>query len=314
MMTKTSWMKFLATGLCFIVLLSACSPAQPTESANALRDAAVKTAVAAQMSTVMAQPTVTPQPSLTPTPTVTPTPTITPTPEPTFTPTWVFSPAGNAVVPILLYHHIAVSENSNRYYVTPDQFEAQMAWLYEHGYTTITASRLADVLHSGAELPAKPVVITFDDGDLEVFENAYPIMSKYGYSGVFYIISGWIDAKGMVNKEQLLQMVADGWEIGSHSFSHIDLTQNYDALGEQVVGSKRALEAEFGVPVNTFAYPFGMIDAAVADVVVRAGYRAGMGLGTSFQHDLGDLWYLNRLEVRSEYDLGRFIDLLPWKE
>ncbi len=307
---KKLWIVFLCLGL----VCSACTPQHPTMSLEATQDSLVKTEMTNQLATLRARPTATPEPTITPTATVTPQPTQTPLPTPTLTPTWAFSPAGPATVPILLYHHIANPEQPNRYYVPPETFDEQMAWLFNNGYTTIPISLLVSAINEGAELPAKPVVITFDDGDLDVYENAYPIMQKYGYSGVFYIISGWIDAKNMVTKAQLGEMIADGWEIGSHSVSHIDLTQNGDQLGYQIIGSKRDLEAALGVPVNTFAYPYGMISPAVADVVIRGGYTAGMGLGTSYEHSLSTIWYLSRREVRSDYDLAAFTSLLPWKD
>lgn len=315
-MTKTgeALKKFWLVLLCLGLLFSGCMPQQPTVSLQATKDAAVKTEMVRQMATLQALPTATPQPTITPTATETPQPTQTPLPTPTLTPTWAFSPAGSATVPILLYHHIANSENPSRYYVSPEIFEGQMAWLFDHGYTTIPISLLVNAIREGADLPAKPVIISFDDGDLDVYENAYPIMQKYGFSGVFYIITGWLDAKNMVTKAQLDEMIATGWEIGSHSVSHIDLTQNTDQLGYQINGSKHALEEALGVPVNTFAYPYGMISPAVADVVIRAGYKAGMGLGTSYQHDMGTIWYLSRMEVRSDYDLAAFASLLPWKD
>jgi hypothetical protein len=136
-------------------------------------------------------PTFTPTASFTPTPTNTSTPTNTPlptdTPVPTQTPELVWNPAGHVIAPILLYHHVSDEYAGNRYYVTTDNFRAQLQALHDWGYTSITISTLVDVLIHGGNLPPRPVVITFDDGNLDIYQNAFPIMHEMGFVGTFYI-------------------------------------------------------------------------------------------------------------------------------
>ncbi|NTV36973.1 MAG: polysaccharide deacetylase family protein [Anaerolineaceae bacterium] len=285
------------------MLLVGC--AQTVVVANGEND--ISTSVAM---TLTAQPTATATPDI-PTATSTPEPTATPTITPT--PTMVYNPAGKVIVPILLYHHIADTDNPNRYYVPPSQFEEQMAWLAENGYTSVSVTRLIDVLINGGELPARPFVITFDDGDTDVYTQAFPIMKKYGFTGTFYIIAGWRNTKTVVTDDMLNEMIAAGWEIGSHSMSHIDLTKNHDSLDYQVVNSKAVLEDVYQTSVKSFAYPFGLIDRESANKVVQAGYIAGMGLGVSTTHTMYDIYYLNRREIQSDYDLNKFKSLLPWQ-
>ncbi len=301
---KRSWIVILLVAA-FGMILTAC--ASGTAGAQAVDE--VPTLVAQTLTAVSIEALQHPSP--TPTLTATPAPTATPTPEPT--PTWAYNPSGKVVAPILLYHHIAETEVPNRYYVSPAQFEAQMQWLFDHGYTAIPISLLVEALTKGAELPARPVVITFDDGDLDVYTNAFPIMQRFGQVGVFYLVAAWKDAKTVVPVENIQEMVAAGWEIGSHSMTHLDLTKNHSELSREIADSRKLLKDTFQVPVNTFAYPFGMIDPPSASKVIQAGYLAGMGLGVSYTHTLYDLYYLNRLEVRSDYTLEQFIALLPWK-
>jgi peptidoglycan/xylan/chitin deacetylase (PgdA/CDA1 family) len=251
------------------------------------------------------------QPTLTATITSTPPPTATPTVQPT--PTWVHVDAGKVTVPIILYHHIDETETPNRYYIPPAQFETQMAWLHDNGYTSISASYLAGILRNGGDLPARPVVITFDDGDMDVYKNAFPVMQKYGFTATFYIIAGWIGSKYTVTNDQINEMVTAGWEIGSHSMTHVDLTKSHDNMANEVDGSKKKLQDTFHVQVDTFAYPFGAMDAPVANEVYGAGYKGAMGLGVSTVQGPGNLFYLSRIEIRSDYDMDKFISLLPWK-
>jgi peptidoglycan/xylan/chitin deacetylase (PgdA/CDA1 family) len=255
-------------------------------------------------------PTFTPSLTFTPSPTDTPIPTDTPVPS--FTPTMTWNPAGLVIAPILLYHHIGDVGYSNRYYVSPDTFREQMQALHDWGYSTITPSDLVNVLINGGELPSRPVVITFDDGNLDVYQNAFPIMQEMGFVGAFYIVANRLESNGYVNVGQLQEMAAAGWEIGSHGMSHIDLTIDYSVERLEVLQSRLTLEDAIGVPVKTFAYPFGLADSFVYEKVSEYGYRAGMGLGSSYQHTLGTLFYLSRREVHGDYNLTNFAALLPW--
>ena len=254
-----------------------------------------------------AAPTLTPSPE----PTVTPTPAPTGTPVPTATPAWTFA-KGSAQVPILLYHRIAPppAGAEGRYYVSPEAFAAQMQLLHDWGYTAIPISLLVRALVYGAELPPRPVVITFDDGDISVYESAFPIMQQYGFTGVNFIVANRLQVDGYMNAARLQELAAAGWEVGSHSMTHADLRLVHDQLQSEGRQSKLVLEDALGLPVEVFAYPFGQLDEFVADRINRYGYTAAVGLGVSTQHDLSTLFYLSRREVENGADLRA---LLPWQ-
>ncbi len=254
--------------------------------------------------------TLTSIPSLTPSPTVTVIPGSTATMTPTAT--WAIHPAKQVTAPILLYHHIAVKDD--RYYISPNVFQQQMEKLLSLGYTGITVPQLVEVLLYGGELPERPVVITFDDGDLDVYQNAFPIMQELGFVGTFYIVGNRLNSDEFIGVEQLKEMTAAGWAIGCHSMTHLDLTLNHDALTYEAGVCKNTLEQEVGVPVSTFAYPFGNMDDFVAGKVSKYGYTSAVGLGTSSDHSWGTLYYLSRLEVQNTYDMAAFIKMLPWVE
>jgi peptidoglycan/xylan/chitin deacetylase (PgdA/CDA1 family) len=252
--------------------------------------------------------TLTSEPSMTPLPTASPTPT--PTVTPVVTATWAIHPAKQVTAPILLYHHIAVKDD--RYYISPDIFRLQMETLVSLGYTGITVPQLVEVLQHGGELPERPVVITFDDGDLDVYQNAYPILKGLGLVGTFYVVGTRLNSEEVISVDQLKEMTAAGWAIGCHSMTHVDLTLNHDALTYEAGNCKSFLEKEVGVPVVTFAYPYGTMDEFVAGKVAKYGYTSAVGLGTSSNHTWGTLYYLSRLEVQNTYDLVAFKALLPW--
>jgi peptidoglycan/xylan/chitin deacetylase (PgdA/CDA1 family) len=243
------------------------------------------------------------------------TPIPTETPTPTATPMMIDIAAGETLtVPILLYHHVDHDDTGNRYFIPVETFDAQMKWLYDHHYQAITISQLADLIRLGGKMPERPVVITFDDGDADMALNALPVLEKYDFVATSYLIVTWIDAPGYITSDEVFKLIDAGWEIGSHSMSHVDLTQNKDSLSYEVNDSMLELSQRYGVEVKTFAYPFGMIDADVANAVANSGYTAAVGLGVSIIHGWGDLYYLNRLEVRREYSMDQFIRMLPWQD
>jgi peptidoglycan/xylan/chitin deacetylase (PgdA/CDA1 family) len=294
---------FLVMGILLIVGLNLTSCHFPQTSSEA-------SFVTITETPPLSTPTLEPPPPATSTPTATftPTPTVpTTTPTQTPTPVWVYHEPGEVVAPILLYHHIDGDSFDNRYQVTIPNFRSQMEWLFEHGYTAITISTLVEVLLEGGELPEKPIVITFDDGHLSVFENAFPIMDELGFPGVFYIVANRIyDSPGFVTSEQIKTMLNAGWEVGSHGYSHQDITQNHYSAEHEIAQSKYDLQAALDVPVNTFAYPYGLIDPYTATMVSNAGYKAGMGLGQSITHTWGNLFYLHRIEVYGSDTLEMF--------
>jgi peptidoglycan/xylan/chitin deacetylase (PgdA/CDA1 family) len=257
-----------------------------------------------------------PTPTITPTftKTTTPTPTVTLTPSVTPTPTWAWHPPGEVIAPILLYHHIDYNHSSERYNVHPDRFAEQMQALADWGYTAITITDLILAITEGNELPPRPIVITFDDGHLSVYENAFPIMLAHGFPGVTYVVARWLKAEDFTGVEELTEMIAAGWEVGSHSNTHIDLSKNVSAVNYEVLQSKQTLEDLLSEPINTFAYPFGAFTALIGDRVRRYGYLGGMGLGRGWTHSANTLYYLKRIEVNGGYDLETFASLLPWAE
>jgi len=270
---------------------------------------------------IFAKPTPTPTATATPLPptqtaTITLTPTITPTftASPTPTTTRVHQGPGTVLVPIILYHWIAVSPINSQYYVPPEKFEEELKLLHDWGYTTITTELLIKSITEGADLPPRPIVITFDDGHLDNYTNAFPIMKKYGFTGTLYIVANYLGADQYMNADQIKEMAAAGWEVGSHSISHLDVTalEPYRQRHE-VVDSRTELENALGVPILTIAYPFGLSNPGVIDYAHFAGYIGGMSLGFTHDQGLTNLYTLQRRDIKGSYDVKQFAAFLPWQ-
>ena len=255
-------------------------------------------------------------PTATPLPTETPTltPTVTATPTATFTPTpsLITIAAGKVTAPILLYHHIQATSENSRYYVAPETFDEQMKWLYENGYQTITVSQLVSFIYNGGQIPQKPFVLTFDDGNEDNYTNAFPILKKYGFVATFYVVESYINGQDMVTTDQIKELAANGWEIGDHSKSHSHITAEGVDLAEELRMSKLNMEKKLGTNINSFCYPFGEINDEVLRLVVNYGFTSAVGLSEAVTHSKNDIFYLRRIEIQHDYDMDKFKSYFPW--
>ena len=271
--------------------------------------------VVAFFATQTPTPTITPTPTVTftpsPIPTVTLTPTVTPTlrPTATATPVLTMKGPGNIICPILLYHRIQVVPPpvpavAVETFSAPDDFRKQMQALRDGGYTPIPISLLVKAIDFGAPLPEKPVVISFDDNDITVYTTAFPIMNGFGFAGVNYLVGNRLGSDGFMNVDKIKELIAAGWEVGSHSMTHTDLTQSA-SVDWELTQSKTNLENALGVKVETFAYPFGTFSLDILNQVSKI-YSAGMGLGVFLEQKPGNIYYLWRRPVQYGVDMATF--------
>ena len=179
-------------------------------------------------------------------------------------------------VPILMYHVIADPPADAPYpqlYVSERDFAGQMQWLARHGYRAVTQRQVWNHWHRGGALPPKPVVISFDDGYRSVAEAAWPHLQRRSWPGVLNLTVKNLQVSGGISQYKVRRLVADGWELASHTLTHPDLP-GLDArsLTREVSRSRAILRAKFGVPVDFFCYPAGRYDAHVIRAVREAGY------------------------------------------
>ncbi len=222
---------------------------------------------------------------------------------------------GNVTIPILLYHHIDISPINSRYYVPPELFEQEIKVLHDWGFTSITLKMLVEAITKGTKLPPHPILITFDDGHIDNYTNAFPIMQKYGFTGGLYIVCNFMGTNGYMNREQILEMVHAGWEVGSHSINHYDLRQlSLQQQQREIVESKKILEKKLGIDIVTFAYPFGAKNNTILGQVRTAGYIAGMGAeGYTDNQGEWNLFNLQRVEIKSTENAKTFTRFLTWQ-
>jgi peptidoglycan/xylan/chitin deacetylase (PgdA/CDA1 family) len=215
-------------------------------------------------------------------------------------------------VPILVYHHFSQSNSEGssalrRLTVTAEVFAQQMQYLQDNGYHVINFSDLANYFEEGKELPPLSVIISFDDGWATQFEYALPSLQKYHFSATFFVVTNYIGRPGFISWPQLQTLLSEGMTIGSHSRSHPRLNKIKDSakLWDQIYNSKTILETGLEVPVEEFAYPYGIYNAKTASAVKLAGYRAGRGCCSGIAHTSSDVFTLKAVMVPD--DLEQFI-------
>ena len=181
----------------------------------------------------------------------------------------------NRNVPVLLYHRIG--EAKGPLTITREKFEADLQCLQKYGYTTISLDTFRGFLHGAdAALPAKPVVITFDDGYLDNFMNAYLLLRKYDMTAAFFIITGLVGEYDRLAVGHIREMAAHGMSIGSHTVNHRDLGDMVYAEAESELAlSKAYLEGVLQRSVDFVAYPEGSFNGETGAAACEAGYLGG---------------------------------------
>ncbi|MEX0271065.1 polysaccharide deacetylase family protein [Leptolyngbyaceae cyanobacterium UHCC 1019] len=188
--------------------------------------------------------------------------------------------AREAKVPVMMYHDI-LPEKLVFFDVTPQEFEQHLQLIKQKGLTPISMDQLVVHLRTGSPLPAKPILLSFDDGYKGHYDYVYPLLKKYNYPALFSIYTvkvGKQMGRSSLNWEQLREMVKDPLiTIASHSVNHTVMEGLTPAqLLLETQESKRILEAELGRSIRYFTYPEGKFDKAALESVQAAGYTAAL--------------------------------------
>lgn len=203
-------------------------------------------------------------------------------------------------IPILCYHQLrnwkpTDSKTSKDYIVQENDFRAEMKMLADSGYHTILPDQLYAYLNTGAGLPAKPIMLTFDDTDLDQYTLALPEMKKYGFKGVFFIMTVSLGRPHYMNKEQVKELSDEGNVIASHTWDHHNVKKYH---GEdwviQIDKPTKKLQEITGKPIKYFAYPFGLWNEQAIPELKKRGFIAAFQLSEK-RDSISPLFTIRRL-------------------
>lgn len=193
-------------------------------------------------------------------------------------------------VPVLCYHQIRnnIASDSKRAHddiIAPDKFKEHIKMLADSGYHTILPDQLYNYLVYGTKLPEKPIMITFDDTDEDQFTTGASTLKKYGYKGVYFIMTVSIGRKGRINymtAAQIKQLSDEGNTIASHTYDHKNFTQfTEDDWTTQIDEPTKKLEEITGKKVEYFAFPYGVFKASALHKLKEHGFKAAFILSTA---------------------------------
>ncbi|MFW6437673.1 MAG: polysaccharide deacetylase family protein, partial [Armatimonadota bacterium] len=175
---------------------------------------------------------------------------------------------------VTLCYHAMAPESGSTYEVETADFEEQLQALADDGYETVLPSQIADYFEGKADLPEKSVCITFDDGPESVLTVSKPLMDEHDFVGAAFLIADSVGAAGNLSWDQVRELEAAGWEIGSHTSCHEKPTKiDEETCRSELGGSREKIGAEIDGDCNALAYPFGLYDANFIEHAKNAGYR-----------------------------------------
>jgi peptidoglycan/xylan/chitin deacetylase (PgdA/CDA1 family) len=213
-------------------------------------------------------------------------------------------------VPVLCYHQISNeigsgSKLAKDVIVPVSVFRAQIKMLADSGYHTILPDQLYNYLTTGAALPDKPVMLTYDDTDDGQFKVAAPEMKKYGFKGVFFIMTCSLNHPKYMSREQVKQLSDEGNSVQSHTWNHdkVPLYKTEEDWVEQVDKAKKQIEDITGKPASYFAYPYGLWSKEAIPELKKRGVKAAFILSTS--RDRNEPLYTIRRMIAPGYWNGK---------
>jgi peptidoglycan/xylan/chitin deacetylase (PgdA/CDA1 family) len=197
--------------------------------------------------------------------------------------------------------------------VRPEDFAAQMQYLHDHGYVTVSLYDLLYALTLGWPLPPKAVVLTFDDGYRTLMDYAVPVTQPYGYTGTVFVITELVDREfeQYLTWPQAESLYARGWKIEPHTKTHEELRgRDWDFQLYQMLGSMQTIEAHIGVMPRFFNYPAGKYDDVTLQLDRELGLWGAVTVEFGRTHTLDSLYTLKRVRVGGQDSLQQFVGAL----
>lgn len=193
-------------------------------------------------------------------------------------------------LPILMYHRVALTGSSAtaRFRITPKAFEEQLSYLNDAGYYSVSLEDWRSAMKDHTPLPGRAVLITFEDGYLDFMTDAWPLLKRYGFSALVFLaaseVGHWNSWDKRFNEhaplmgwDHIRELQKNGAQFGAHSANHRNLvTASPVDVVHEAIRSRVIIEQELGIPIRSFAYPFGGEDSVVRHLISACGYIYGL--------------------------------------
>lgn len=212
-------------------------------------------------------------------------------------------------IPILMYHSIG-NENGNVARVTKENFKEQMKYLKDNGYSTLTLNDAYDFFISNKPIPEKSVVLTFDDGYVDNYIEALPILKEFKFKATIFVITNLIDkSPDYMTSVQLKEMHANGFDIESHTATHENLKElSYEKQVKTLQDSKESLEKILDKEIQYLAHPYGEYSVETLKAVTQVGYKMAVGTAGRWSDKADGILTLDRVFISGTASLDIFIE------
>ena len=221
-------------------------------------------------------------------------------------------------IPVLVYHRITPNNSTIKRSdsITVEHFERQLRFLYEQGYQCFSLSEYIQYSQQKINKKQKAFLITFDDGGVDFYNLAFPVLQKFGFSATMFLVMKYLENSNeehdprTLSWEQVDWLFKQGISFGSHTWTHPHLpSQPADHIRSELVKSKACLENRLGIEVLSIAYPYGESNKEVQKLVFETGYRVAFGVSRG-EYSLSNLYLCSC--GRYDNSLIFVFKLSPW--
>jgi peptidoglycan/xylan/chitin deacetylase (PgdA/CDA1 family) len=216
-----------------------------------------------------------------------------------------------------LVYHIINRAISDKNAISEEAFEAQLRYMHEEGYTTLSLPEAIDILDSKRQAPPRSILLTFDDGYVDNLYVAIPFLQRYGMSATLFVISAYVGQSNRwnpkacydvnhLNWEELSRWLQEGCAIGGHTHTHHCMTRlTAQEVQDAVEVNKAMLEDNLSINIRAFAYPYGAYNA-LAQKVVSENYELAFAVDNGGIGVDADRYALHRLSISPKWSVRDF--------
>ena len=216
----------------------------------------------------------------------------------------------NRGIPVLYYHSVNDSVD-NEVTISPSLLKKELEYIKNQGYTTLSLKEVENYILNNQPIPEKSILITFDDGYMDNYYNAYPILKELNMKATIFCITSELDGSYYLSEDAIKEMSKNNIDIESHTLNHPHLNSlTYDEQLKELTESKAKLENITGNKITAIAFPFGDYNEDSIKAAKNSGYTLAFTTNTGFASRDNNPLELDRIYVSSYYDMDTFISNL----